>query len=150
MRIAVVDNGLEMTYEDLKENVVLGKSYDYVDQDTDPSPGDHGTSVAGVIAARDLNLLGVRGVAPRAELVGYNLLKAGTLANASDAMTRDAAQNHVSNNSWGSKGGTGLLIDSSAVWRTAIDTGHQIGGRKWLLYNIPMAIEIKIRPLVQV
>ncbi len=127
IRIAVVDNGLEMTHEDLKENVVLGKSYDYVDQDTDPSPGDHGTSVAGIIAARDLNGLGVRGVAPRAELVSYNYIKAQTLENKSDAMTRDAEQNHVSNNSWGPAGGTGRLIDSSIIWRKAIDTGHRIG-----------------------
>ncbi|NOY71898.1 MAG: S8 family serine peptidase [Gammaproteobacteria bacterium] len=127
IRIAVVDDGLEMRHEDLKENVVPGKSYDYVDQDTTPSPGNHGTSVAGIIAARDLNGLGVRGVAPRAELVGYNFLKALTLENLSDAMTRDAAQNHVSNNSWGPTGGAGRLFDAPSIWRTAIETGHRIG-----------------------
>ncbi|MCF6235470.1 MAG: S8 family serine peptidase [Gammaproteobacteria bacterium] len=135
VRIVIVDDGLEIGHEDLKANVVLGKSYDYIDNDTDPSPSVtepsdeaiHGTSVAGIIAARDSNGVGVVGVAPRAELVSYNYLNAQTVMNESDAMTRDAAQNHVSNNSWGTVDGTGWLMDSPAVWRTAIDTGHRIG-----------------------
>jgi len=127
VRIVIVDDGLEITHEDLKENMVPDKSYDYIDQDTDPSPDNHATSVAGIIAARDLNGIGVRGIAPRAELVGYNFLKAQTLENLSDAMTRDAVQNHVSNNSWGPTGNAGGLFYAPNIWRTAIETGHRIG-----------------------
>ncbi len=134
VRVVVVDDGIEIGHEDLKVNIVPGKSYDYVDNDTDPSPitvgnnqNGHGTSVAGIIAARDLNGIGVVGVAPRAELIGYNFLRNSTMDNEADAMTRDVSENHVSNNSWGSINATGRLAASSAVWRTAIDTGHHIG-----------------------
>ncbi len=129
VRIVVVDDGLEIGHEDLKANVVPGKSYNYSDEGADPSLGSkHGTSVAGIIAARDLNGVGVRGVAPRAELVGYNYLMEQTDENEADAMTRDAADNHISNNSWGVPDYRGILFDSSALWRTAIDeTGHKVG-----------------------
>ncbi|HNG50247.1 MAG TPA: hypothetical protein PLP08_11685, partial [Plasticicumulans sp.] len=45
--------------------------------------------------------VGVSGAAPDASLVGYNLLQNLTLANEADAMTRAAASNWVSSNSWG-------------------------------------------------
>jgi len=127
IRIAIVDGGLEITHEDLKDNIVLGKSFNYLNQSTTPSPDDHGTSVAGLIAARDFNNIGVRGVAPRANMVGYDLLNASTSTNEADAMTRDAVQNHVSNISWGIADDLATIEDSSAVWRTAIDTGHTTG-----------------------
>ncbi len=126
VRIAVVDNGLEITHEDLATNIVADKSYNYINFSTTPSAGDHGTSVAGIIAARD-NSVGIRGVASRAELVGYDLLSASTNINEVDAMVRDAVQNHVSNNSWGPVDDTATLEASSAIWRTAINTGHAIG-----------------------
>ncbi len=147
VRIVVVDDGLEIGHEDLRDNIVAGKSYNYINGGANPSAlpslllsddDRHGTSVAGIIAARDLNDVGVRGVAPRAELVGYNLLQAQTLANVSDAMTRDAAQNHVSNNSWGVPDGTGRPTDSDVIWRTAIDTGHRTGrGGRGTVYVFP-------------
>ena len=58
---------------------------------------DHGTSVAGVIAARD-NDLGVRGVAPRATVYGYNLVRSRLVGgrNTADAMTRNMATTAVS------------------------------------------------------
>ena len=79
--VAVIDSGLEIGHEDLADNMVAG-SYDFLDSDTDPTntidvSGDHGTSVAGIIAATGWNGLGGRGVAPDASLVGYNLLQNG-------------------------------------------------------------------------
>ena len=69
---------LELAHEDLADNIVSG-SYDFLNSDTDPtnsaSDGDHGTSVAGIIAAIGWNNKGVRGVAPNASLIGYNFLK---------------------------------------------------------------------------
>jgi kexin len=129
IRIAVVDDGLEIAHEDLSPNVVAGQSHDYVDGDTDPNSGqhDHGTAVAGVAAARDLNSLGGRGAAPRASLVGYNLLQTSLASNEADAMTRNAAAVHVSNNSWGPPDGNGTFDASSTLWRGAINTGLSSG-----------------------
>ncbi|MDA0976568.1 MAG: S8 family serine peptidase, partial [Proteobacteria bacterium] len=76
--INVIDSGLEIAHEDLVDNVLDGYSYDFENNDTDPTNpsyyGDHGTSVAGMIAAKGWNNLGGRGVAPNANLIGYNFL----------------------------------------------------------------------------
>ena len=82
--VAVLDSGLEIAHEDLVENIISG-SYDFLNSDTDPtnsdSNGDHGTSVAGLIAAKGWNNKGGRGVAPNASLIGYNYLKNPSLSN---------------------------------------------------------------------
>ena len=129
VRIAVVDDGLEIAHEDLSPNVVAGASYDYLDGDTDPNSGQHahGTAVAGVAAARDSNSLGGRGAAPSAYLVGYNLLQNSTASNEADAMVRNAASVHISNNSWGPPDGNGTFDASSTLWRDAINTGLATG-----------------------
>ena len=76
--INVIDEGLEIAHEDLVDNVLDGFSWDFENGDTDPTNpsvyGDHGTSVAGMIAAKGWNNLGGRGVAPDANLIGYNFL----------------------------------------------------------------------------
>lgn len=126
IRIAVVDDGLEINHEDLATNIATGLSHNYLDGSTDPAIGRHGTAIAGVIAARDFNDLGLRGVAPRANLVGYNLVKALTVSNEADAMTRDMVDVHVSNNSWGAPDDADLH-DSSLPWRNAITTGLSQG-----------------------
>ena len=85
IKVAVVDSGLEIAHEDLVDNVDSGASWDFANSDTDPTPsattGDHGTSVAGLIAMRDSNGKGGRGVSPRASLVGYNFLASQTTSN---------------------------------------------------------------------
>lgn len=135
-RIVIVDDGLEIGHEDLAANVVAGASHNYINGTTDPTGGAHGTAVAGVAAAVGFNGLGVRGVAPSAEMVGYNLLQRLNESNEADAMTRDAASNSVSSNSWGPQDNTGQLIDSSALWRAAIDTGLATGrGGNGLVYT---------------
>jgi subtilisin family serine protease len=77
--VAVVDSGLEIAHEDLSGNVVSGGSWDFVGGDTDPTStandGDHGTSVAGLIASKGWNGKGGRGVAPSASLKGFNFLE---------------------------------------------------------------------------
>ncbi len=78
--IAVVDSGLEIGHEDLRDNVLKGKSFSFSKMSDDPSPAanedsiDHGTGVAGVAAARGWNGKGSRGMAPFASLVSYSLL----------------------------------------------------------------------------
>ncbi|MCT2533683.1 Ig-like domain-containing protein [SAR92 clade bacterium H231] len=82
--VAVIDEGLELGHEDLVDNVVAG-SWDFVNSDSDPTSdnvsGDHGTSVAGIIAAKGWNNIGVRGVAPNASIIGYNFIKSQDLSN---------------------------------------------------------------------
>lgn len=138
IRIALVDDGLEINHEDLAANVATGLSYNYLDGSNDPTGGDHGTSVAGVVAARDFNGLGVRGVAPRANLVGYNLLADPSLfttSNEADAVTRGSPNVHISNNSWGPFDGQGTLDASDSLWNTAITSGLANGrGGKGTIY----------------
>lgn len=143
IRIAIVDDGLEIGHEDLVANIApTGLSYNYVTGSSDPTndPADltsgHGTSVAGIAAARDMNGHGGRGVAPRANLVGYNLLQNQTLSNEADAMTRGTPNVHVSSNSWGAPDGMGSLDASNSAWRTAIDSGIANGrGGKGTIYT---------------
>ena len=134
VRVAVVDDGLEIAHADLMANVFPGLSYNYLDESNDPTeptgnPEDgHGTAVAGIIAARDLNDAGVRGVAPRANLVGYNMLQTGTSADVADAMARNIASIHVSNNSWGpGSSWAGCPITAPTSFTDAITTGITTG-----------------------
>ncbi len=136
IRIAIVDDGLEIGHEDLAANIAAtGLSYNYLTGSTDPTedPTDvspengHGTAVAGIAAARDLNGLGGRGAAPRANLVGYNLLQKQTTSSEADAMTRGSPNVHIYSNSWGPPDGDGTLYAPSALWHTAIDNGLASG-----------------------
>ena len=83
--VAVVDSGLEIAHEDLTGNVVSAGSWDFVGNDTNPTnsttTGDHGTSVAGLIASKGWNSKGGRGVSPSASLKGFNFLENGTTTN---------------------------------------------------------------------
>jgi len=105
--IGIVDDGLQGSHPDLTNNFNFAISYDYRDNDNDPSPDVtqdfHGTAVAGVAAARGSNTLGVVGVAFEASLAGIRLI-GGT--NQTDnleasAMLHSNAVVFVSNNSWG-------------------------------------------------
>ncbi len=87
--IAIQDSGLEIAHEDIADNHLAGKSCDFLNNDDDPTPassgGDHGTSVAGIAAASGWNDKGGRGVAPKANLVGHNILAYQTLSTYLDA-----------------------------------------------------------------
>ena len=76
--VAVVDTGMEIAHEDLAANVVPGGSWNFNSGTTNPTntvdtTGDHGTSVAGLIAMVR-NAAGGIGVAPSAKLKGFNFL----------------------------------------------------------------------------
>ena len=75
--IGVVDNGVQHTHPDLSFNFVASDSWDFVDNDADPSPDlgkdtAHGTTIAGLAAARDNFYCGL-GVAYRAGIAGIRL-----------------------------------------------------------------------------
>ena len=78
-RVAVIDSGCDYTHPDLAPNVNVGLSVSFVPgEGVLPLPGtefDHGTHVAGIIAAA-ANEFGVVGVAPEAELVCVKVFSA--------------------------------------------------------------------------
>ena len=131
--VAVIDNGLHEAHPDLTDNVDTARGHDYTGDGLLFPFHSHGTSVAGVIAARD-NDLGGRGVAPRATVYGYNLLLSEIDEDEVDAMTRNMATTGASNNSWGAIEGPGL-DPAAETWEMAIDTGVTTGyGGKGVVY----------------
>ncbi|MFN7941024.1 MAG: S8 family serine peptidase [Thermoanaerobaculia bacterium] len=68
VRIAVVDTGVDLAHPDLAGRVIEAR--DFVAPEASDFRDDlHGTAVAGVIAARENNRLGIVGIAPDAELL---------------------------------------------------------------------------------
>ncbi|MBF0297083.1 MAG: S8 family serine peptidase [Oligoflexia bacterium] len=139
--VAVVDDGLQIKHPDLVDNIKNNLSWNYLHSNNDPSPdiseNNHGTCVAGLLAARDSNGIGVKGVASRAKVIGYNLLAdSGTIiSNEADAMTRNESAISISNNSWGAADGTGKLFAASSTWISAINDGLANGrGGKGIIY----------------
>lgn len=133
--VSIVDDGVDLAHEDLRQNVATGRSWDYLGN----SPvrfAEHGTAVAGLVAARDWNGLGLRGVAPRASLVSFNVLQDLTSDNERDAMVRQQDVVAVSNNSWGDvDDGTGLVTEADPLWLSGVEEGTRLGrGGKGILY----------------
>ena len=117
INVAVVDDGMHHQHEDLTDNVLTYFNHNYDPDRTDiyhPFE-DHGTAVAGLIAAKD-NGLGMRGVAPEATIYGYNLL-----VNLTD-MNRNATSTAISNNSWRIPG-FGRPVFASTLWEDAVENG---------------------------
>ncbi|MFM1988853.1 MAG: Calcium-dependent protease precursor [Pseudomonadota bacterium] len=143
-RVVVIDDAIEITHPDLWPNVVEGASRSYRPGNvgslwplpcsvSDEREG-HGTSVAGLLAARDGNAIGVAGVAPRASLVAFDALAGGTEADIADALVRDSVSNAIYHNSWGSRDDA-KLNGSSLTFRTAIRQGVDSGrGGKGAIY----------------
>ncbi|MFP4182275.1 MAG: S8 family serine peptidase [Thiohalospira sp.] len=128
--IAILDDAVAIGHEDLRANVLDGRSVDYTEdpEGDDPSPGEdsglfHGTAVAGLAAARDDNGCGGRGAAPRGGLAGFNILATGKGSDTLDALGRDVA---VSSNSWGPEDRTGELRSLGLPgWETTIEGGTE-------------------------
>lgn len=69
--VAVIDDAVQTDHPDLVDNIVGG--FDFVNNDSNPNPDNdeeqHGTSVAGCVAARGNNGIGVAGVAWNVKLM---------------------------------------------------------------------------------
>jgi subtilisin family serine protease/subtilisin-like proprotein convertase family protein len=76
LTVAVIDEGIDINHPDLKAHMVPG--YDFYDRDADPRPAgpleNHGTEVAGVVAAVGNNGIGVSGIAPNAKIMPIRLV----------------------------------------------------------------------------
>ncbi|MGH3132009.1 MAG: S8 family serine peptidase, partial [Gaiellaceae bacterium] len=73
--VAVVDTGVDPTQPELRGALVPG--YDFVNSDTDPNDDrGHGTAVAGVIAARADNRVGITGACWRCSIMPVKVLDA--------------------------------------------------------------------------
>ena len=126
VNIAIVDNGMDFSHEDLADNVDSSRNHDYTGRgDIHNALQHHGTNVGGIVAARD-NDLGVRGLAPEATIYGYNVLVEFTDLNVVDAMIRNGPLTAVSNNSWGPIDGPAFGMTSS-LWEMAVDRGLRDG-----------------------
>jgi subtilisin-like proprotein convertase family protein len=135
--IGIVDDGLETTHPDLASNVNTAWDRDWNDTtplDPSPDPANedfHGTSCAGVAAARGNNSIGVSGAAPEATLVGLRLI-AGIVddADEADALTHSNAVIHIKSNSWGPDDDGLTLEGPGALTRAALSNGtaHGRGG----------------------
>ncbi len=133
VNVAVVDDGIHFEHEDLTENAAPSRNRNYSTRADIFDPFEHhGTSTAGLIAARD-NSIGMRGVAPRATIYGYNLFADFTDANTVDAAFRMAQGGEagdettdVSSNSWGPTPTAGPR-STSASWEMAVQNGVTSG-----------------------
>ena len=137
VQVAVVDSGLEICHPDLAANAESGLSYNFNHpywlgaQADDPFPptvlGDHGTNVAGLIAAAANNGVGGRGVAPAARLRGFNFLTGqfvpssylDSLGMSSERPRSDDV--HVFNMSFGASGSAySLSPDDRELFRAGV------------------------------
>ena len=132
--IGITDTGFQMDHPDLASNNIVSLGYDF---GTDEPGGDpvyasdnHGTSVAGVAAARGYNAKGVAGVAPYASLASQRI-DFGNFTDEIEAATyvHGGSSIRIKNNSWGSSASTypyGLGPLSQSALAAAANSGTVI------------------------
>lgn len=78
--VAVIDSGVEGSHPDLAGSVIDGR--DFIDGAAPPDDQHgHGTNVAGIIAARAGNAIGITGAAPGAKILAIRVLDANNVGN---------------------------------------------------------------------
>ena len=126
--VAVIDTGVEITHPDLAPN--HDDRYNF-----DTYGNGHGTLVAGLIAAKGNNGIGVSGVAPEVSFVSRHAVGSGKTQTVAEAFLRDKEQVAISNNSW-SNPSRGRFDPKNKVFRTAIEDGVTNGyGGKGIFYT---------------
>ncbi|KAI9848475.1 MAG: pheromone processing endoprotease [Thelocarpon superellum] len=133
--VAIVDDGLDMDSDDLKDNYFAEGSYDFNDQTLEPRPrlaeDRHGTRCAGEIAAVKNNVCGV-GVAWDSKVAGVRILSK-KISDADEAVAMNYAyqKNQIYSCSWGppddgqAMDAPGILIKKAMV--NAVQNGR--GGK---------------------
>ncbi|MGD1920052.1 MAG: S8 family serine peptidase [Pleurocapsa sp.] len=142
--IGIVDDGLQSDHPDLVDKYRPELSYDFVEDDEDPSPDleaefppRHGTSVAGVAAASTNNETGVAGVAPDADLSGLRLLgleddeplsveeeEALFDSKIAEALSFQNQEIDIYNNSWGDIPFRGMGEKTQAALQNGVRNGR--------------------------
>jgi subtilisin family serine protease len=144
VHVGIIDEGVMITHPELVEGVWINLAESKVNRRDDDANGlvddtngwdfdarnrtvydgpadDHGTHVAGTIAAKANNGIGVFGMCPGARLISAKFLgaKGGTTANAiaavqyiTDLKRRKALRIVATNNSWGGGGYSQALYDA--------------------------------------
>ena len=129
--VAIIDDGIEYTHPDIEANMWPEIGYNFVNNSPNINPGDHGTHVAGTVAAVNNNGVGVSGVAGgTGSGDGIRLMSCQVFAGNSSGGFQNApvwaADNGaaISQNSWGytSPG----VYDQSVL--NAIDYFNENGG----------------------
>ncbi len=138
--VAVVDSGLEIAHEDIADNVVTNGSWNYSNSTSDPTPtgseSDHGTMVAGIIAAKGWNNIGGRGVAPNASIRAFNLLSSYSTSNEANALGASnplASDVSIFNMSYGGPN-TAIELPSDAVTAQLLAGTSDLRNGKGALY----------------
>lgn len=122
--VTVVDDGVDFNNPDLKpqEHTGYSMSYDANSPNsahpaaaTTQDMNDHGTSVAGIIAAQ-ANTIGVSGIAPQAKLVGHRIMGMSSESISTYSETKILTDNisQVSNHSYGPHDNGALHAQSQA------------------------------------
>jgi kexin len=131
--VAIVDDGLDMYSDDLKDNYYQEGSYDFNDHTEEPKPrlsdDRHGTRCAGEVSAVKNNVCGV-GVAWDSKIAGIRILsKLITDADEAIAMNYAYQHNQIYSCSWGppddgrSMDAPGILIKRAML--NAVQNGRQ-------------------------
>lgn len=103
--VAIVDDGLDMYSDDLKDNYFAEGSYDFNDNSLEPKPrlsdDRHGTRCAGEVSAVKNNVCGV-GVAWNSKVAGIRILSK-LISDADEAVALNYAyeKNQIYSCSWG-------------------------------------------------
>ena len=154
--IAIVDDGLQTTHPDLTTNALpLGGDFqtsNHWNFNANPpnnNPGDlnatgpnadtHGTSCAGVAAARQGNNTGVSGSGPEASLVGLRLIAGNyTDEDAANALGWRPALVTISSNSWGYDDDNSVTVSGPDVLaQAAIQNGVTTGRNgRGIIYDV--------------
>lgn len=144
--VSVVDGGVDFRHEDLAANMwhdpdypdSLVYGFNFVHRERQIEPEDHGTHVAGTIAAVNNNGIGVSGVAGgnyAAGLPGVKIMSCQIFIQESDRVTGNSSAaikwgaDHgavISQNSWGYTGGTNNKVPKSDM--DAIDYFNKYAG----------------------
>ena len=84
IKVAVIDSGIEVRHPDLDGQVVMNRNFV---AGRSPAVEQHGTGVAGIIAAKADNGIGIAGVAPGARLLGLRACWQETAATVCDTLS---------------------------------------------------------------
>jgi kexin len=130
--VGVLDEGMDLNHPDLQVNALPQMSWNFSTPayQTDVKEGHgHGTAVMGVIAARDGNNMGTRGIASRASLVGFNVLNSSLQTDAVIVQGLNRSSNVVGvyNASFGPKDDTGEFDVMSTLIRTTLESALASG-----------------------